>query len=196
MGEKIDSWDWVWTKYELSRSCSMLFFKAGIHMVLGSSLAPSRESSPWRNWLSQGCGAIDRLYYWSSLNIVFTVDNVKPYHTKHLFQNGRLLLMCIVLQSPTIGNPDVCSYTHSPVPLPHQHIIVAPSSNRHFKTVSVFFAPVCIPPVFVLLCCCWSAAPATVSPWSAPRFHIIFAKIRQVSTSFVSSFASFLVCLL
>jgi hypothetical protein len=42
--------------------------------------------------------AIDRLCYRSSPNVVFTVDNVN--HTilriKHLFQNGRLLLTCIV----------------------------------------------------------------------------------------------------
>ncbi len=28
-----------------------------------------------------GIGAIDRLYYRSSPNVVFTVDNVKPYYT-------------------------------------------------------------------------------------------------------------------
>jgi hypothetical protein len=81
------------------------------------------------------------------------------YHTiprwiNHLFQNVRLLLTCVVLLSPTSGNPDVFDYTRSPAPIPRQHVVVI-HSNKHFKTV--FFSG------FELLCDCRSAAPATAS---------------------------------
>jgi hypothetical protein len=33
--------------------------------------------------LGGAIGAIDRLYYRSSPNVVFAVDNVKPYHTEN-----------------------------------------------------------------------------------------------------------------
>ena len=57
---------------------------------------------------------------------------------KHLFQKDRLLLTCVVLLSPTSGNPDVFDSTRSPVPIPRQHVVVF-HSNKHFKTV---FSPV------------------------------------------------------
>jgi len=48
----------------------------GFIQRLSLLLLPQSYQKTWGS-----CGAIDRLYYWSSLNIVFTVDNVKPYHT-------------------------------------------------------------------------------------------------------------------
>jgi hypothetical protein len=49
--------------------------------------------------------------------------------------------MCIVLLSPTIGNPGVFDLTRSPAPIPRQHIVV-PHSNKHFKTVLFSFSGV------------------------------------------------------
>ncbi len=81
---------------------------------------------------------IDRLYYRSSPNVVFTVDIVN--HTilriKHLFQNGRALLMCRIFSTPTTGNPDVEKSTRSLRHLRH----VRANVNSHFKTVRVLFS--------------------------------------------------------
>jgi hypothetical protein len=50
--------------------------------------------------LGGAIGAIDRLYYRSSPNVVFAVDNVKPYHTEN---------KTLVLEWPTFT--DVYSFT-------------------------------------------------------------------------------------
>ncbi len=58
---------------------------------------------------------------------------------KHLFQNGRLLLTCIILLSPTSGDPDVFDITRSPALIPFHHTSVVPIVNKHFKTVFLRF---------------------------------------------------------
>jgi hypothetical protein len=64
-------------------------------------------------------GAVERLMDYSICRLLYVVFVcVSLYHTipwiNYLFQNGRLLLTCIVLLSPTIGNPDVFDITRSP----------------------------------------------------------------------------------
>jgi hypothetical protein len=88
---------------------------------------------------------------------------------KHLFQNDRLLLTCVVLLSPTSGNPDVFDSTRSPVPIPRQHVVVF-HSNKHFKTV--FFLRFRTPVLSLKHC------SATVSPWILLVF-VINPKIRR-----------------
>ena len=113
---------------------------------------------------------------------------------KHLFQNGRLLLTCIVLLTPTTGNPDVeKSRSHAP-----RYDTYVPIVNKHFKTVLVFFVPVvvCVPVSCHLCCCRVSLQPQffAISPRIRSSFSYFSAKIRQVLTSYRSSFALFSAC--
>ena len=76
-----------------------------------------------------------------STKVVFacvTVNHTIPIN-KYLFQNGRLLLTCIILLSPTSGNPDVFDITRSPALIPVNHTSVVPIVNKHFKTVFLRF---------------------------------------------------------
>ncbi len=70
------------------------------------------------NWdIQRPIGAIDRLYYRSSPNVVFTVDNVKPYHTanKTLVPEWPCIIEVSYIYPPTTGNPDVeKSRSHAP----------------------------------------------------------------------------------
>ena len=86
-----------------------------------------------------------------------TIDRIK-----YLFQNGRLLLTCIILLSPISGNPDVFDITRSPALIPVNHTSVVPIVNKHFKTV--FHR-------FVLLCCC----DAQLQPQLRRDILLIFA---------------------
>ncbi len=92
------------------------------------------------------------------------------------------------LSTPTTGNPEVWSYTRSPAPHLRQHVIVVHVTNKHFKTVSVFSASVCVP---VFVSCVVVVAP--LQPQfrreSLLLFVFIIAKIWQVLTSLLSSFA-------
>ncbi len=84
------------------------------------------------------------------------------------------------LSAPTIGNSDVWSYTRSPAPHLRQHVIVAHVSNKHFKTVLVFFVPVVILLRFsCLLCCCRSFTPATVSPFRRELLFVFVYLLRK-----------------
>ncbi len=98
------------------------------------------------------------------------------------------------LSTPTIGNPDVWSYTRSPAPHLRQHVIVVHVSNKHFKTVSVFSAPVCVPG---FVSCVVVVAP--LQPQFRRELLLIFvfiiAKIRQVFDVF-SIIVRFVLCLL
>ncbi len=62
-------------------------------------------------------------------------------------------------------------------------------SSRHFKTVSCFFRPCCFDLGFRVPV--WLLKPRSIHSFAVNslRFRIIFAKIRQVLTSFVTSFA-------
>ncbi len=66
------------------------------------------------------------------------------------------------LLSPTIGNPDDFDITRSPA---YCQFITAVSCPFEQTFQDGFFSG------FVLLCRCWSAAPATVSPWYTPHFR-------------------------
>ena len=79
--------------------------------------------------------------YMSSTKVVFTVCIVYQtiYRINYLFQNGRLLLTCIILLSPTSGNPDVFDITRSPALIPVNDTSVGSIVNKHFKTVFLRF---------------------------------------------------------
>ena len=101
---------------------------------------------------------------------------------KHLFQNGRLLLTCTVFTDSYNWWPRrFWSHTQPSVLPVHHHSVVPIRTNISRR----FFSG------FVLLCCCWSAAPATVIPWHS-SFSWLFPKIRRNWRLFIASFASLL----
>ncbi len=93
--------------------------------------------------------------------------------------------------TPTSGNPDVWSYTRSPAPHLRQHVIVLHVSNKHFKTVRVFSASVCVP---VFVSCVVVVAP--LQPQFRRELLLVFAFIYYCEnlTGFDVLLPSFALC--
>ena len=84
------------------------------------------------------------------------------------------------------------SYTRSPAPHLRQHVIVVHVSNKHFKTVSVFSASVCVP-VFVSCVVVVASLQPQFRRESLLVFVFIITKIRQVFDVF-STIVRFVLC--
>ena len=94
-----------------------------------------------------------------------TIDRIK-----YLFQNGRLLLTCIVFTAPTIGNPDVFLINTQPSVNTSSSTQCRAHLNKHFKTV---FSPVshfCV------------VVEAPLQPQCRRDILLIFAIISENST--------------
>jgi hypothetical protein len=112
---------------------------------------------------------------------------------KHLFQNGRVLLKCrsfILLQ---LVIPTLKSHAAT------RHVTTRTCHcEQTFQDGPHIFCPCCLLRSGFRACCVvvefHSSHSFTISPRIAPHFRIVFAKIRQVLTSFRSSFALFRAC--
>ena len=136
-----------------------------------------------------GAIALDGLFSYI-LVILYVVSKGRHYlclfiysHTIHLWINSLVpewptFIDVYSLCTPTTGNPDVWSYTRSPAPHLRQYVIVV-LYWTNISRRSAVFVPVVLIPVFVLLCCCWSLAPPTVSPWILFVFVLFLRKFDR-----------------
>jgi len=92
------------------------------------------------------------------------------------------------LSTPTTGNPDVWSYTRSPAPHLRQYVIVV-LFRTDISRRSAVFRPCCFDSGFRVSVLLLKPRSSHSFAVNSLRFRIIFAKIRQVLTSFVASFA-------